>query len=84
MHLTIHIAKDTDSDIFVIIFISLEGCHTYALNRPGSLEILLAIAVRRKVRLYMWRVTPMWSFQKSGDLPVGFEFERVSCFYAFE
>ena len=26
----------------------------------------------------------MWSFQKSGDLPVGFEFERVSCFYALE
>ena len=53
------------------------GTHFYALNRPGSLEVLLAVAVRRKVFLFVWRVAPLWSYQKDGDIPVGFEFERV-------
>jgi len=53
-----------------------KGTHFYALNRPGSLEVLLAVAVRRKVFLFVWRVAPLWSYQKDGDIPVGFELER--------
>ena len=53
------------------------GAHLYALNRPGSLEVLLAVAIRRKVVLFAWRVTPLWSYNGSIDVPVGFELERV-------
>lgn len=53
-----------------------KGAHLYALNRPGSLEVLLAVAIRRKVVLFAWRVTPLWSYNGSIDVPVGFELER--------
>eukprot|EP00794_Sanderia_malayensis_P015830 gene15830-17426_t len=53
-----------------------KGGHVYALNRPGSIEILLAVAVRRKICLFVWRVTPMWTFRNGSDTPAGFEFER--------
>ncbi|XP_065068004.1 GTPase-activating Rap/Ran-GAP domain-like protein 3 isoform X1 [Rhopilema esculentum] len=53
-----------------------KGCHLYSLNRPGSLEILLAVAVRKRIFVYSWKVNTMSSFQGSGDVPVGFELEN--------